>query len=161
MADESPEKPEAGGSKNKLILIMVMVNLLAVAGLGVYMVAFQGGGDSSAEEEAVEEQGPTFGPIIAMAPLVTNLAGEDNNRYIKIVVQLEVEDELQQIEVEAALVPIRDAILGHISRLNVDDLEGPDKRLELATAIMTQANQLFGEDAEKIRRVFFTEFVIQ
>jgi flagellar basal body-associated protein FliL len=77
-----------------------------------------------------------------------------------MTVSVEVKDEAGLALVETAMVPIRDALLTHLSSMNVDTVTGPDNRAKLQAKMLTLANTAAG-DSKLVKRVFFTEFVIQ
>jgi flagellar FliL protein len=168
MAEASAATPAAPPPRTtKLLLVLVAVNLLAVTGLGGYFVYRQHfapqleaqgarGGEADAEGEAKQKGA---GPIVAMAPLVTNLAAPDTDRYLKITIQLRVASDQALGEVDAALVPIRSQFLLYLSSLTVDDLVGADQKRELQEKLKGIANEALS--SSPITHVYFTEFVTQ
>jgi flagellar basal body-associated protein FliL len=99
------------------------------------------------------------GPIVALEPIVTNLADQESDRYLKIQLSLRVTSEGAKSEVEAALVPIRSAILMYLSSLTVADISGAEKRKMVQTQLRRVANDAM--PATRIKFVYFSEFVVQ
>ncbi|HEX6246207.1 MAG TPA: flagellar basal body-associated FliL family protein [Polyangiales bacterium] len=214
--DADKSKPSAGGSSNKLLLIIALGNFLGTFALGGYLAydklvagghaaaqaapkadahgkadehgKTEGHGEEAKEEEAegghgekaegghgekkaegghggggdVDESihppdGP--GPIMALEPIVTNLADPDSDRYLKVTAQLRVTSESAKAEVEASLVPIRSSILMYLSSLNMAQITGAEKRREIQGVVRRLANDAM--PATRIRFVYFTEFVVQ
>lgn len=119
--------------------------------------AKSGHGGRDVDESVHPPDGP--GPIMALEPIVTNLADPDSDRYLKVTAQLRVTSELAKAEVEASLVPIRSAILMYLSSLNMAQITGPEKRREVQSMVRRLANEAM--PATRIRFVYFTEFVVQ
>lgn len=117
----------------------------------------EGGHGTDTDESINPPDGP--GPIMALDPIVTNLAEPDSDRYLKVTAQLRVTSEGAKAEVEAALVPIRSAILMYFSSLNMEDITGSEKRLKVQTTVRRLANEAM--PSSRIKFVYFTEFVVQ
>jgi flagellar FliL protein len=115
------------------------------------------GGHGDVDESISPPDGP--GPIMALDPIVTNLAEPDSDRYLKVTAQLRVTSESAKGEVEASMVPIRSAILMYMSSLNMEDITGSEKRLKVQANVRRLANDAM--PATRIKFVYFTEFVVQ
>jgi flagellar FliL protein len=96
---------------------------------------------------------------MALEPIVTNLSAPDDDRYLKVTVQLRVTSESAKGEVEASLVPIRSQILMYFSSLTVADISGAEKRRQVQSQVRRIANEAM--PSSRIRFVYFTEFVVQ
>jgi flagellar basal body-associated protein FliL len=157
MADE-PEEP-AGGGKNRLVLILVGINVLValVAVAAVAMAVMGGGGGDAAEPPEPDPR--EVGPLVACDGLVINLDESDGTSYLRAAFQLELTGEEEVELVTARLVPIRNAVLLHLSSLRVEDTQGRDNRERLLVEVRTLANEVLGD--ELVRNVYYTEFVVQ
>ena len=80
--------------------------------------AGHGGGHGAAETDDALNPPDGPGPIMALEPIVTNLAEPDADRYLKVTVQLRISSEAAKAEVEASLVPIRSQMLMYFSSLS-------------------------------------------
>lgn len=160
MADETGEDvaKSGDGGKNKLMLILVVINILAVTGLGAYLVLFHQG-PQSAEAEEPEPEPTEFGPLVPLDAMVSNLAGSNGKKFIKVTMHLEVGDPDKQPVLEAALVPVRNRFLLHLSSLTAEQVDSSEKMEALRGKLAELANKELGE--EVVRRVFFTEFIAQ
>ncbi len=169
---ETPEAKKPAPSGNKLMMLIGLVNLLCVAGVGAYLVMAAKHAPASAKAPAShtgpagehapaghDDEPKEVGPIIALEPLVTNLADPDSDRYLKLTLQLRAASELARPEVEGSLVPIRSQILLFLSSLNVGDVSGSDKKHEIQKQLKRIANEAM--PVSRITHVYFTEFVIQ
>ncbi|NOY91179.1 MAG: hypothetical protein GXP55_08200 [Deltaproteobacteria bacterium] len=159
-ADEQP-KPKGG---SKLLLILVLVNVLGMAGLGVYLVLFQGKGGAEAqpadEADGDAPEAGEFGPLVEMDPIIANLNDPQAGRYVKVTIHLEAKDEETQPAVQAAMVPIRNRLLIYFSNLTAVDTEGSEKKEEIRGHVLELVNEVLG-GGNKVRRVFYSEFVVQ
>jgi flagellar protein FliL len=168
-AGAAPADSAKGGGSNKIVLVLVALNLVAVAGVGGY-VAFQlkqhppgaaaahgaageggeaGGGHAPAER----------GPIVPLESIITNMADAEETHFLKVTVQLEARDEVAQLLVEGALVPIRDRVLLRLSSLTLVETQGAEKKRALQTELLAMVNDELG--AHHVNHVYFTEFVVQ
>ena len=99
------------------------------------------------------------GPLIALEPMVTNLADPDSDRYLKVGIQFRLSSEAARPEVEASLVPVRNQLLLHFSSLTIADTSGAEKKREIQKRVKRIANESM--PSSRITEVYFTEFVIQ
>jgi flagellar FliL protein len=118
-----------------------------------------GGHGEGAEVDESLNPPDSPGPIMALEPIVTNLSAPDDDRYLKVTVQLRVTSESAKSEVEASIVPIRSQILMFFSSLTVADISGADKRRQVQSQVRRIANEAM--PSSRIRFVYFTEFVVQ
>lgn len=171
------EKKKAGGPSSWLLIVIALVNFLALAGIGAYLVFLQpthttivqaqpaagegaegegaAGGDAGVAEEDLGDKGP----LMAIDPIVTNLAEPDSEHYLKVSIQLRITSEPAIEEVEAFMVPIRSQILMFLSSLSVVDISGADNKRAIQEQVKRIANETL--EVTRISRVYFTEFVIQ
>lgn len=118
------------------------------------------GATRDADDDKPDEEDPIFrGQVIALDPIITNIGSTDEGRFVKVTVQLEVRTEEAKGRVEAASVPIRDAIIAHLSSLTPGETEGDVKKRE----IKERLRQLVNAEVQgnPVRRVYFTEFLVQ
>ena len=161
MADEAkPDdvKPEApSGGNSKLILILILCNLLGMGGIGAYLVLFSDNGSAAAQEE--EQDPETFGALVELPTLIVNLSGERWGRFMRVSLQMEAREEEDGPTIEAALVPIQNRMLIFFSELDPERTRTPGAKDEIAQELAVMINEVIGSEA--VRRVFYTEFVVQ
>jgi flagellar protein FliL len=171
MSSPAAESPPAGGgtsassggSNKALIIIVLVFNVLIAAGLGYQVLMGQAKGAAGhikASDEHAKEPAPTkFGPLIEVGALVANLGGPITGHYAKVVMHLEASDDKTKARIEEALVPIRSESLLYLSGLDLKDASGQAQIRVISEALKTKLNALIGKNT--IRRVYFSEFVIQ
>ena len=161
MADEeTPDdvKPEVpGGGNSKLILILILCNLIGLGGIGAYLVLFADKGSVAAQE--VEQDPETYGTLVELPTLIVNLNSERYGRFMRVSLQMEARDDDDVAAIEAALIPIQNRMVIFFSEIDPETTRGVGAKDAIAAQVLDLANEVIGDDA--IRRVFYTEFVVQ
>ena len=98
------------------------------------------------------------GPIAELPPFVVNLDEPGPARYLKVTLQLELFPGADHA-MEKSKQLIRDTILSHLSGLHIKDTLGAEAKERIRNDLMAKLVKVLG--AEKVRRVFFQEFVVQ
>ena len=159
----SPQKP-----KSMLKWIVVGVLALVLVGGGVAGGLIFLGGDpapdgqtDAAEAAAADPQEMVKGIICPLDSFIVNLMDPSGNgkRYLKTTIKLEVSDEENQLLVKENEAQLRDTILLLLSSQSFKEISSLEGKLTLKQALLVSINQLLG--GNKIRRLYFTEFVVQ
>lgn len=184
MADEFDEEKEeesteedAPKGKSKLIIILV-VALVVLGGGGFAAYKFllsgpeepavasgeEGGPVAEGEEGAVEmgqaPAGQSEGAAIyPLDPFIVNLADPVGNRYLKVKVALQLDNEPLQTEVERKIAPIRDGFLLLLSSKNLSQINTTEGKLKLRSELLHRVNQVLKKG--RVTTIYFTEFVVQ
>lgn len=112
-------------------------------------------GQDDVEEELEEGEEP-LGAIVPFETFLVNLSG---GKYIRAQIQVEFETLDVPRRFYTRAVPIRDSIISLLTQMtaeNLDTAKGKDKlRAEIRSVINTALRK------EDVRRVYFTQFVIQ
>ena len=112
--------------------------------------------EGAQETVELEEGEEALGAIVPLDTFLLNLAG---GKYIRMQMQLEFEGLDVPPKFYSRLVPIRDAIITYLSSQSPEDLQSGKGKDDLKSGIRKIVNdQLRKED---VRRVYFTQFVIQ
>jgi flagellar FliL protein len=117
-------------------------------------------GAEATDDDRPDEEDPIYrGQVIALDPIITNIGASDEGHFLKVTVQLEVRTDEAKARVDAASVPIRDAIIAYLSSLSPVDTEGETKKRE----IKERLRQLVNAEVQgnPVRRVYFTDFLVQ
>lgn len=157
--DEQAEGGQPGGEKKKSSLmkyVMIGVVVLVLVGGGVGAAVYFMG--HSAEKKPVAPP-PSIGPTWSMDAMIVNLADNNGERYLKILLQLELTTADAAKELDAIKPKLRDSILDLLSNKNYRDLADNSGKQRLRDEIMLRGNSMLLQG--KISKVFFTEFVIQ
>ena len=157
--EASPPAEKAKAKRSfKKILIMGVLGLLLVGGGLVAYVMFSD--DPPAVKEAHAAQAASKNVVnMPLEPFLVNLADKESRRYLKLKVDLEVNNEETAKELEKSMPRIRDALILLLSNKTYLDLASYQGKQQLKQEIKQKVTALPGGD--KISDVFFTEFVAQ
>lgn len=161
MADE--KAPEEGGkSKKKLIIIIVAVLLLVGGGVAAFLM-MKGGGEeeiSPEEEQAqLEAQAQMVGPMVTIESFIVNIIDDEESRYLKASITLEVDAEAASMELAQRMAQVQDSILlliGNKTFAELSDLQG---KIQLRAELLNKINSILKQG--KVKRIYFTDFVVQ
>jgi flagellar FliL protein len=99
---------------------------------------------------------------LPLAPFTVNLADTDASRFLRVSIQLVVDDEreVKRIEVDTLRqARVRSAVLELLTQQSADRLNTPEGKAELKQAIITRATAAL--QPAKVTDVLFADFVIQ
>jgi len=156
--DEKAAKPPKAGTP-KVILLLLVLNLGA-SGFGVFKLL-----TAPAAEAATHEKEPApltseiTGPVTEMAPFVVNLDEPGTARYLKCTIQFELVNHESVEAFEKSKQVIRDAILSHLSGMHLKDTLGAEGKEHIRKDLVEKIEKVVGPN--KVRRMFFQEFVVQ
>lgn len=170
-AAETPEKPK---SKGKLLLVIFLIVLLLVVlvagGLFALLMLKRGAGgeaDGASAESASAvptidlSRPPTF---VQLDPFTRNLAHGEGDRYIQVVVALQVADARTGENLKGFMPAIRHRINLLLSGKLPSEVSNVVGQEQLATEIRDEINQVLGAPAgatSPVQAVMFNSFIIQ
>jgi flagellar basal body-associated protein FliL len=155
MADDLEAKkgvkhPSAARSRGPVLVVPILI--LAAAGFWFWS---NRGGDSSARASGE----PRIKSTLHLETFVLNLADPNQKSYLRVGIDLGLNQEAKHGEEVSAVALVRDTILGVLAEAKVDDLTTPAGKVQLKEkllhALQERAPQLGVEE------VYFTEFLIQ
>ena len=151
MAEEKEEvkdsEEEQAPKKSKLKLIIIALVILLLGGGGIF-------GYSKYKKVKVSI-------ICPIKSFVVNLLDKKNvgKRYLKVTMQLEVGKEEDRMVIEKNIPQIRDTVLLLLSSQTLKEINTMEGKLELKQTLLSRMNQILGDGI--VRRIYFTEFVVQ
>jgi flagellar FliL protein len=150
--DGEEDKPKK--SKLKLIIIGVLLLLLSLGGYFGYSKYKKSNENPTEKEEQMSI-------IVPLKSFVVNLFDKRGigKRYLKISMELEVDKEEDRTKVENNIPRLRDTVLILLSSQTLKEINTMEGKLELKNAIVLRMNQILGN--KTVRRIYFTEFVVQ
>jgi len=161
-AEPAPEKKPAepaGAKPNKAMMGLVGANLLISALVAFKtMTAKPVAVAAAAHTEHREPGHEVTGPVVALDPFVVNLDEPGQSRYLKVALELELAPHGEEALAKSKQL-VRDAILSHLSGLRLKETLGAEAKEKLRGDLMAKVTKLVG--AEKVRRMFFQDFVVQ
>lgn len=170
MAAEEEKTAEEGAKKKKggklKLIIIVVVALIILGGGGflaykLFLAPKDGAaGAEAAKKEAVAAPSNEVGTLYPLETFIVNMADNDGSRYLKVTIQLELDNtEKLKEELDKRVPQLRDAILTILSAKTYEEVSSAQGKLILKQEILRRLNSLlpFGQ----ITNVYFTEFVSQ
>lgn len=161
MSDEAPAKPPeppAGPKPSKAMLGMLLVNLAATGFVTFKILTAHPAEAAPHPAEVAPPTTEVTGPVFAMEPFVCNLDEPGTSRYLKVTLELELFPDAEPALTKSKQL-VRDMILSHLSGLHLKDTLGSEAKDHIRTDVMAKLEKMLG--ANKIRRLFFSEFVVQ
>ncbi len=181
MAEEEKEdKKEQGASEKKklpvmaIIIALVVVLVLGGAAAGYFLfispkmkASGKEGSEGETKKEQVQEKGSkegkegegASGNLKLLDPFIVNLADAEGQRYLKAVIQLEMDHPETSGEIQEKLPQIRDEILMILSNKTFDDVSTTAGKKMVKREITSAVNKYV--TTGQVTQVYFTEFVVQ
>jgi len=162
MSDEpeptKPPEPPAAGKPSKAMLGLMILNLAGTGFVAFKLLTAHPAAAAAAPEHAPHATAEVAGPIVALEPFVVNLDEPGTSRYLKVTLQLELAPKAEEALAKSKEL-VRDAILSHLSGLHIKDTLGAEAKDRLRSDLVAKITKLVGPD--KVRRMFFQDFVVQ
>lgn len=180
------DAPKKGSKAKKIVIILaILLIMLAAAGGGAYWWFFmrapvaedtaapagspapdskQAAPDSSsgnAGSPRIERQSDlprSSGKVLPLPEFVVNLSDPSGKRYLKLGMEVEVNADVSR-EIAAQSAKIRDAVIILLAGKSFADVASPEGKILLKAEVAARLNQILG--AQRVVRVYFTDFVVQ
>jgi flagellar basal body-associated protein FliL len=115
------------------------------------------GGNDEGKEGGKEGSGE--GPVVPLDSFLVNLNEPASARYLKATLELEVSDALAAEDLKKQMRGIRDVLLRYLSSLSVADTLGEAGKEKIEASVKERIENEIGH--RKVKRLFFTEFMVQ
>ncbi|HAJ26351.1 MAG TPA: flagellar basal body protein FliL [Syntrophus sp. (in: bacteria)] len=152
--DPQPQK-KGNGPLLKWIIILSVVLVLVIGGGGAGYYFFM----KTPAKKVVVQAPPVIGTVYPMEPFIINLQDNQGERYLKLIMQLEISDPLGVKELDMLKPRMRDNILDLLSAKTYKELMDVGGKQRLREEILMRLNSIVS--TAKISKVYFTEFVVQ
>lgn len=156
---------QKNGNMTMIILAVVAVLLMIGFGVGGYIFGTKSGGkgveSAVAPAPAPAETGASMdiGPLLAIDDIIVNLLDDQETRYLKAAITLELDTPAGVDEVENRKPQVRDAILLLLSSKTLAELRDLQGKLQLRAELMERINGFLQKG--KVKTIYFTDFVVQ
>ncbi len=160
--EEAAETSADGGSKKKLIIIIAAVVLLVIVGGGAAFFLLGDKADKSdpeAEAAAMAARAKMVGPMVTLDTFIVNILDDEENRYLKAAITLEVDAPATADEINTRLPQLQDAILLLIGNKTFSELRDMQGKMQLRAELLNRINKILSKG--KVKRIYFTDFVVQ
>ncbi|MHB8770891.1 MAG: flagellar basal body-associated FliL family protein [Syntrophales bacterium] len=153
---ETQEKPvKSSGVMLKWIIIGVVLLTVVAAAVGGGLYYFRGAETAKKKPQTA----PLIGTLWPMEPYIVNLRDNNGERYLKVVLQLEMSTPDLVTELNLLKPKLRDSTLDLLSSKSYQELQEFSGKQKLREDIMIRLNSFL--TSGKIVRIYFTDFVIQ
>mgnify|MGYP001055602659 CR=1 FL=1 len=171
MAEEETEATENGGEKkssNLVLIIIIVVLVLVLLVVGVVVAMLVGGDEApsnnssnpSAKEKRIQSMDSIeVGPMFPLDTFTVNLLSDSGRRYLKVQMNLELDDEQLAAELESKTAVVRDIVIRMLSSKTLEEISTAKGKDKLKEQITDQLSLRLRDG--NIRNVYFTEFVVQ
>ena len=134
-------------------------------GGGVGAFLFLGGEDeevklSPEEEQAqLELQAKQVGPMVPIDSFIVNIMDDQQSRYLKASITIEVDGEEASMEITLRMAQIKDAVLLLLGNKTFSELNDMQGKIQLRAELINKVNSILLKG--KVKRIYFTDFVVQ
>ncbi len=154
-APEDEKATKAKKSNKSLFIVIGIITLALVIAAAAYFVLFSG--KDHAQEAKQEQKKEVKTALVPLDSFVLNLA--EQGRFLKVTMQFELGNALDQPLVAEKTPQLRDAIITLMSSKSVEAVSSPEGKIQLKDELLLRANQSVGKNIFK--NLYFTEFVMQ
>ncbi|MBF0309165.1 MAG: flagellar basal body-associated FliL family protein [Magnetococcales bacterium] len=168
--EQQEGEPSGGGGSGGIVKILILVVPALLIGLGGGFFVGKKVADKKAVEtevkdphakEETDKKNPAelVGEMVKLEPFVVNLNEPRGNRYLKTTIQLELEGPALKEELTRRAPQVQDIVLALLTSKTTQELQSLEGKFRLREELLSRINALLVNGS--IKRVYFTEFVIQ
>jgi flagellar basal body-associated protein FliL len=157
---EAPKKP----SKKRLIFLLGGAGIFfigALSGAAIYLgwVEIPGPAFSNKTAQAAPKPVIDVGPMVKLSPLIINLNESSSRHYLKMTLVLEIAKKDWVEDVQGRIPSLTDMVIVTLGDKRLEELRKCEARENVKKELLQKANQILA--GEKIRRIYFDEFLFQ
>ncbi len=157
--EEAPELVPEKKQKSNLKIIIIASSLIVVLALGITGALYFLKSTDTGKKAGPVAPRPLIGALWPMEPFIVNLMDNQGERYLKVVMQLEVSDQRAVAELEQLKPKLRDNVLDMLTAKTYGELMDLGGKQKLRDEVAVRLNAYLAKG--KIVKVYFTDFVIQ
>lgn len=160
--NQEGQQEESKGGKKKLLIILLPVLLILIGGgFAAYKFLLSKPENEKESEKITKEVKNTeeHGVELEVGTFIANLSDRDADRYIKVTIVMEVQDEKVKEEATKRMPQIKDSINTLLFTKTSEELKSPEGIERLKEEIIKRTNAILPLGG--VKDVYFTEFIIQ
>lgn len=165
--EESLENSETKKSSNLVLIIIIVALVLVLLIVGAVVAILSGGGNEQTDNNApYAKEKPRksmdsmqVGPMFPLDSFTVNLLSDSGRRYLKVQINLELDDEEVAAELESKTAVVRDTVIRLLSSKTLEEISTAKGKDNLKEQIVNQLNLRLRDG--NVKNVYFTEFVVQ
>lgn len=164
MDAESKEEGTKQKKKPKLLLLIIFsLGILILGGGGFFVytkfMAYQPPATEESNQDTTEMPKDTVGEMYLFEPFVVNLSDPTGKRYLKVKIGVEVASPEAVAKVEKAVPKLRDMVIMMLTSLTFEEVMTPEGKVQIRDELLERINRIMRP--ERIKNIYFTEFVVQ
>ena len=165
--EEGEQEEEKQGKAFPVKIVIMTIVFLFLFGGGFFiwrgglLAKFLGDEETGMVDDTTteEEGGGGIGPIFSLDTFIVNLVGRQGKSYLKVKLDLELENARVSETLNLRLPQFRDAVITLLSNKRFEDINTLEGKFQLRAEIISKLNQFLR--AGKITNIYFTDFIIQ
>ena len=150
--EETDEETGAPKKSNNIVLIViavVLVLVLAIVGLVVVMLAGDDSQQGSQNPQSMQSgtqkpiklmESMDVGPMFPLDTFTVNLLSDSGRRYLKVQMNLELDDDDLAPELETKTAVVRDVVIRLLSSKTLEEISTSKGKLKLKEQMVNQIN---------------------
>ena len=165
-AEGNVQPAKKGLLDNKAILLGVIVITQAIVAIGLthYFIlpklTMHNAAQTSGSITDVVAEAPQRGLMVGLGDIIVTLAGDSRRpRYLRVNINLEVQNKTASDAVVSRLPQMRDVVIMTLSDKSVEDLSKPGGKMNLRAEIFRRLDESIS--GGKLMNVYFSDLVIQ
>lgn len=165
-AEKDPQaKEQVPEKKSKMLLFIILgVGILVLGGGGffaykTFLAPKPAAEEAAGHEKTKKESSSVIGEMLVMEPFVVNLADPKGKRYLKVKIELELENKEAVDKATKASPKLRDMVIMMLTSLDFEEVMTPEGKIRVRDELMERFNEIMRPD--HIKNIYFTEFVVQ
>ncbi|MFW2331437.1 MAG: flagellar basal body-associated FliL family protein [Nitrospinota bacterium] len=159
---EQADKVSSKGRGNLTLVLLVLI-LVSIIGIGSALFLFTPwSGSEQAEKKStakLDEDQMMTTEIIELEPFIVNLASENMDHYLKVIMVIQLSSKEAIIEVTNKKPQLKDSIITALSSMSPPEALSLQGRHQLKAEIINRINTIIKRGVA--REIFFTEYVVQ
>jgi flagellar FliL protein len=153
---------------NKILVLLIGVMMMLMLGLGggLFMMwnqlsalNAQSVADAGGQPDEVVSLEQSLGPIFSLDTFIVNLADKGGTRYLRVTMDLELDNSELEDELNKRLPQVRDSLLMILPSKRFEDISTVQGKTALRDEMLEALNGYLGQG--KITNIYFKEFVVQ
>ncbi|MEJ5300795.1 MAG: flagellar basal body-associated FliL family protein [Thermodesulforhabdaceae bacterium] len=159
-AEEKQEQPKKKSKMKLIILLLIVVVVLGGGGFFAYTKFFKKSeGEEGAAPKPEKAKKPAQVITHKLDTFLVNLADPGGKRYLKVTMELELDNQKVVEEISKETPRIRDVILTVLSSKEFDEISTLPGKMTLKKELITKINASLKTGT--VINIYFTEFLVQ
>jgi flagellar FliL protein len=157
--EKTKDDQESQTSKKSYLKLIIIASIVLLVGAGGFFAynKFK----KSSDATAATQQKKNVSIVCPLKSFVVNLQDKRGvgKRYLKVTIEVEVGGEEGKQLIDSQNPQLRDSILLLLSSQTLEEINTMDGKLALKQELLSRMKQVLGDGV--VRRIYFTEFVVQ